>query len=128
MAEFDKEWNVISIKKKPENPKSNYIVPGLYFCDNDVIEIAKNVKPSERGEKEITSINEEYLMRGKLKVELLGRGMAWLDSAHMLGFWKLQTLLKPFRKGRDYTSLVLRKSPILRDTSQPAVTKNCRGS
>ena len=75
MVEFDKEWNVISIKKKPENPKSNYIVPELYFCDNDVIEIGKNVKPSERGEKEITSINEEYLMRGKLKVELLGRGM-----------------------------------------------------
>lgn len=105
VAEFDKEWKVLSIEEKPENPKSNYIVPGLYFCDNDVIEIAKNVKPSERGEKEITSINEEYLMRGKLKVELLGRGMAWLDSAHMLGFWKLQTLLKPIKKGRDYTSL-----------------------
>ena len=76
MVEFDKEWNVLSIEDKPENPKSNYIVPGLYFCDNDVIEIAKNVKPSERGEKEITSINEEYMMREKLKVELLGRGMA----------------------------------------------------
>lgn len=119
MVEFDKEWKVLSIEEKPENPKSNHIVPGLCFCDNDVIEIAKNVKPSEKGEKEITSVNEEYLMRGKLKVELLGRGMAWLDSAHMRGFWKLQTLLKPFRKYRDYTSLVLRKSLILRDTSQP---------
>ena len=80
VCEFDENGNVISIEEKPENPKSKYAVPGLYFYNNDVIKIAKNIKPSDRGELEITAVNNEYIKQNRLKVKLFGRGMAWFDT------------------------------------------------
>lgn len=80
VVEFDKDNNVISIEEKPKQPKSRYAVPGLYFYDEDAVALAKTLQPSARGELEITALNEEYLKRGKLHVELMGRGMAWLDT------------------------------------------------
>ena len=80
IVEFDDSLNVLNIEEKPKNPKSNYAIPGLYFYDNNVVEIASKIKPSDRGELEITDVNREYLRRGNLRVKLLGRGFAWLDT------------------------------------------------
>ena len=98
VVEFDNNGNVLSVEEKPKNPKSNYIVPGLYFYDNNVIEIAKKVKPSDRGEVEITSINEAYLNQNKLKVELLGRGMAWLDTGTHVGLLEAGNFIETIQK------------------------------
>ena len=98
LVEFDKDWNVVSLEEKPEQPKSNYAIPGLYFYNNDVVEIAKNIQPSERGELEITSVNEEYMRRGKLKVELFGRGMAWLDTGTYDGLLEASNFVHTLQK------------------------------
>jgi glucose-1-phosphate thymidylyltransferase len=98
VVDFDEVGNVLSLEEKPEKPKSNYAIPGLYFYDNSVIQRAKNLKPSARGEIEITDLNREYLKDGKLKVELLGRGFAWLDTGSYDGLANASDFVRTIQK------------------------------
>jgi glucose-1-phosphate thymidylyltransferase len=98
VVDFDKAGKVLSIEEKPQNPKSNYAVPGIYFYDNSVIDIAANIKPSHRGELEITDVNKEYLKQGKLKVSILDRGTAWLDTGTFQSLNASRTICSSYRR------------------------------
>ncbi len=102
VVEFDKNNKVISLEEKPDNPKSNYAVPGLYFYDNEVVSIAKEIKPSPRGEIEITDINRTYLKKGMLNVTLMGRGMAWLDTGSPRGMLKASEFVQTVQDMQGY--------------------------
>lgn len=102
VVEFDNNGNVVSIEEKPSKPKSNYAVPGLYIYDSKVVDISKRIKPSQRGELEITSVNNEYLEKGKLKVQLLGRGMAWLDTGTPHGMLKASEYIEMLQSRQGF--------------------------
>ena len=102
VVEFDEGYNVLSIEEKPKEPRSNYAVPGLYFYNNDVVEIAKSIQPSARGELEITAVNNEYLRRGQLRVTVMGRGMVWLDTGSPKGMHKASGFVKTVQEMQGF--------------------------
>ena len=115
VVEFDEQGKVISLEEKPEVPKSNYAVPGLYFYDASVTEKAAALRPSARGEYEITDLNRLYLEEGTLKVELFGRGFAWLDTGNCDSLLEASNFVATIQNRQGFTSAVLKKSPGVRD-------------
>ena len=113
VVEFDKSFKVKSIEEKPQNPKSNYAVPGLYFYDNSVVKIAKNLKPSDRGELEITDLNKEYLNKGDLEVQLLGRGVSWFDTGTHTSLLNASNFVRSIEERQGKKFRVLKKSHLI---------------
>ena len=126
MVEFDEHYNAVSIEEKPKQPKSRYAVTGLYFYDNQVCDIAADIKPSARGELEITDINQRYLEAGDLKVEVMGRGYAWLDTGTHESLTDASSYIATLQRRQGLRVSVPRKSPIFRVDNSGRCPAPCR--